>query len=396
LALEQDRSLVLDEVYRVYVELGPGVLVKVSEIAEELELDRLAVEKALHWLEGHKYIEWSSEGDAVTITASGIDAIEEVRQRHQAQRQAAKIGPPSSPAIDTSSLGSTPQHTIEPDPKKIWVVYGNDKLRKDFFSFLRALNLEPIEFSARLTGKGTPYIGQIVDALSKSARAAVVLFSPDDEARLKAEFRKPNDPLHEEKLTSQPRQNVLFETGLAFGRFGDERTILVRVGELRPFSDLFGRYEVLLGNDPETRQDLVRRLQRAGCEVSDEGSDWFSVGDFDAGWTKTRLLRRYRKARYPKVYAIDWSKPLGSLSYHRVIVVEYSPEHKQAFHMGQESGQDFDKWTLRRKVRLIPGKGDIEKYHEFLSDSGIVCTHKRPPSIDWLDRILKKTTVRRD
>jgi predicted nucleotide-binding protein len=323
------------------------------------------------------------------ITAAGRAALEE----HQAQ---AKRGPSSSGPSDTASRAPQPS-TIEPDPKKVWVVYGrNDKLRKDFFSFLRALHLEPIEFSARLTGKGTPYIGQILDALSKSARAAVVLFSPEDEARLKAKFRKPNDPLHEKKLTSQPRQNVLFETGLAFGRFGDDRTILVRVGELRPFSDLFGRYEVLLGNDPETRQDLVHRLQNAGCDVSDEGSDWFSVGDFDAGWTKTRLLRRYRKARYPKVYAIDWSKPLGSLSYHRVIVVEYSSEHKQAFHMGQEGGQDFDKWALRRKVRLIPGEGDIEKYHEFLSDRGIVCTHKRPPSIDWLDRVLKKATVRRD
>lgn len=84
--LEQDRSLVLDEVYRVYVEFGPGALVKVSEIAEQLELDRLAMEKALHWLAGHDYIEWSSTGDAVTITASGIDAIEQVRQRKTAAR----------------------------------------------------------------------------------------------------------------------------------------------------------------------------------------------------------------------------------------------------------------------------------------------------------------------
>ena len=84
--LEQDRSLVLDEVYRVYVEFGPNALVKVSEIAEQLDLDRLAMEKALHWLAGHGYIEWSSTGDAVTITASGVDAIEQVRQRKTAAR----------------------------------------------------------------------------------------------------------------------------------------------------------------------------------------------------------------------------------------------------------------------------------------------------------------------
>lgn len=78
--LEQDRSLVLDEVYRVYVEFGPNALVKVSEIAEQLDLDRLAMDKALHWLAGHGYIEWSSTQDGITVTASGIDAIERARQ----------------------------------------------------------------------------------------------------------------------------------------------------------------------------------------------------------------------------------------------------------------------------------------------------------------------------
>jgi predicted DNA-binding transcriptional regulator len=87
LAFEQDRWHVLDEVYRVYVEFGPGALVKTSEIDDQLDLDQLALERALHWLAGHDYIEWSSTRDAVTITASGIDAIEEVRQRKAAERR---------------------------------------------------------------------------------------------------------------------------------------------------------------------------------------------------------------------------------------------------------------------------------------------------------------------
>jgi DNA-binding transcriptional ArsR family regulator len=79
---EQDRLNVLDEVYRVYVEFGP-VNVKASEISDRLDLDRLAMEKALHWLEGHRYIEWSSTEGELSITALGIDAIEKARQESQ-------------------------------------------------------------------------------------------------------------------------------------------------------------------------------------------------------------------------------------------------------------------------------------------------------------------------
>ncbi|MGA2238114.1 MAG: polyprenyl diphosphate synthase [Candidatus Bathyarchaeia archaeon] len=79
---EQDRLNVLDELYRVYVECGP-VCVKASEVSDRLDLDPLAMEKALHWLEGHNYIEWSSTKGELSITALGIDVIEKARQEKQ-------------------------------------------------------------------------------------------------------------------------------------------------------------------------------------------------------------------------------------------------------------------------------------------------------------------------
>jgi hypothetical protein len=192
---------------------------------------------------------------------------------------------------------------------------------------------------------------------------------------------------HMRELTLQPRQNVLFEAGLAFGRFGDSRTILVRVGDVRPFSDLLGRYEVRLTNEAQTRIDLVHRLEDAGCDVDQTGRDWVKIGDFSAVAETPR--------NYPKLYVIDWSKPPGSLTYHRVIVVESSAKLKKAFHMGQQKGHDCDNWARICKIPIIPGEGDRD-YHEFLANRGITCTHKRPPSTDWLDKVLKRATPRPD
>lgn len=74
-----------------------------------------------------------------------------------------------------------------PDPRKVFVVHGrDDRLRRDFFSFLRALNLQPLEWSEalRLTGKASPYIGEVLDSAFDNAQAVIVLLSPDDEVRL--------------------------------------------------------------------------------------------------------------------------------------------------------------------------------------------------------------------
>lgn len=175
------------------------------------------------------------------------------------------------------------RNSSNPDQRRVFVVHGRDeKLRMDLFSFLRSIGLNPIEFSEaiRLTGKAAPYIGEILDAAFGNAQAVIVLLSPDDEARLRAEFLKEDDSEHEKELTPQPRQNVLFEAGLAFGHNPD-RVLLVKVGELRPFSDILGRHEVRLTNDARQRQEVANRLRNAGCPVNLTGTDWLTIGDFD-------------------------------------------------------------------------------------------------------------------
>lgn len=165
---------------------------------------------------------------------------------------------------------------------KVWVVYGrNERIRKSLFDFLRSIGLQPIEWNSALafTKKGSPHIADVLDAGFKNAAATVILFTPDDEAKLKDEFIKRNDPRYERKLTGQPRPNVLFEAGIAFGRH-PEQTILVQVGKIRPISDLAGRHVVHLTDSFDSRHQLLVKLRAVGCPVDDTGDDWHTAGSF--------------------------------------------------------------------------------------------------------------------
>lgn len=67
---------------------------------------------------------------------------------------------------------------------------------------------------------------------------------------------------------------------MALGR-NPRRTVLVQVGEVRPFSDVAGRHTVRLTNDVASRQALAKRLETAGCDVDLTGTDWHTTGNFD-------------------------------------------------------------------------------------------------------------------
>ena len=169
------------------------------------------------------------------------------------------------------------------DPRRVFVVHGrNEKIRAAFFSFLRALSLDPIEWSQAIaaTGKATPYTGEAIDKALEGAVAVVVLLTPDDEVRLSEDLWTPSDGDDEKLPQRQARPNVLFEAGMAFGR-KPERTLLVEVGTVKRFSDVGGRHVVRLSNAPEKRQEVASRLKNAGCAVSTSGTDWLKTGDFD-------------------------------------------------------------------------------------------------------------------
>jgi hypothetical protein len=148
------------------------------------------------------------------------------------------------------------------------------------FDFLRALRLEPQEWGqlVNATGSGAAYTGEVLDRALEIVQAVVVLFTPDDEARLRADLAGPAD-VAEVELQGQPRPNVLYAAGLAIGRH-PARTILVEFGELRGLSDLFGRHAVRLGRTAEPLHDLAQRLRTAECAFHTSGSQWLDPHRF--------------------------------------------------------------------------------------------------------------------
>ncbi len=186
--------------------------------------------------------------------------------------------PPSLPASPTS-LGST-RALPTTDNKKVMVVHGRDKAREDLFNLLRALGLEPVEWSAAVKSTGTtkPYTGQAVEAAFATAQAAVILLVPEEQVALRNDLRDPQDP-SDDQLAWQPRPNVFYEGGIAVTSHPDQ-TIVLELGRPRAATDLAGVNTIRIGSDPAWRHNLATRLRDAGCPVNTEGTDWLKVGEF--------------------------------------------------------------------------------------------------------------------
>jgi predicted nucleotide-binding protein len=179
----------------------------------------------------------------------------------------------------------------------VFVVHGrNLRARDAVFAFLRSIGLRPLEWTQalKLTKKGTPYVGEVLDAAFRMAAAIVVLLTPDDEARLRIEFITSQDPKYEKELTGQARPNVLFEAGMSFGK-NPKSTVLVQLGGLRPFSDIGGRHVHYLRDSPESRREFVTKLSNAGCIVDTSGTDWMSAGDFGPSSLPATALGKTKK-----------------------------------------------------------------------------------------------------
>jgi predicted nucleotide-binding protein len=171
------------------------------------------------------------------------------------------------------------------DKRRVFVVHGrNMEARDAMFTFLRAIDLDPIEWeeAIAMTGEGTPYIGDAIDIAFTNAQAAVILLTGDDMARLGRRYLLDHDPSDEKHLTRQARPNVLFEMGMAFGKY-PHRTVIVSLGPTRQFSDIVGRHVIHLSNKAESRKKIADRLKNAKCLVrTDNRSDWLNAGDFDS------------------------------------------------------------------------------------------------------------------
>jgi predicted nucleotide-binding protein len=164
----------------------------------------------------------------------------------------------------------------------VWVVHGrNLKARSALVGVLKALGMKVLDFQAaiRKTKQGAPYVGAILTTAFNVANFVVVLLTPDDAVKLQKPFRTMKDPDYETRLMGQPRPNVLFEAGQAFGLRPD-KTILVQVGEMKPLpSDVLGRHVCLLTNDSKSREDLVEKLRGIGAPADTSSPSYLKFYD---------------------------------------------------------------------------------------------------------------------
>jgi len=216
------------------------------------------------------------------------DALTSAQSRVEELREAGEI-PRNPEDVLTRTLNEeaedATQETEENKPRTVFVVHGrNIEARNSMYTFLRSIGLIPINIpeAMRLTNSVTPYVGEILDKAFSLAQAVVVLMTPDDIGCLRKPFRKRDDNSYETELTPQARLNVIFEAGMAMGGAFRNRTIIVELGKLRQLSDLHGRFVVRLNNSIARREDLITRLENAGCDVDDSNNDWQEAGDFDS------------------------------------------------------------------------------------------------------------------
>lgn len=205
--------------------------------------------------------------------------------RSAAPAPAMVAAPPA--AVPSAARGRRPTKRASTRSKKgdsnsVFVIHGRNKaLLEALHTFLRAVGVKTIEWPKAVTLAKTPspYLNEILDATFKHVQAVVVLLSGDDEVVLRKEFRKKSDSADEKRPRYQPRQNVLFEAGMAVALM-PERTLFVQAGKVKILSDIAGRHLLHLSNSTPSRKEFINKLRLAGCDVDDEGNDWLTAGDF--------------------------------------------------------------------------------------------------------------------
>lgn len=225
-----------------------------------------------------------AQANNISITRySSKEEREELRQSRTGQTSQRSVSAAAPAVASRSSQRSRPAQAVrKPRDGSVFVVHGrNETLRKSMFEFLRSIGLDPIEWEkavAKAKG-GNPYVGEVLRTAMERAQAIVVLFTPDEEARLKPEFCARGEKRTEGALASQARPNVIFEAGWAVGAF-PKKTVLVQVGKNRSFSDIGGRLMVHLTDDVAKRKSFASRLKSVGCKPDLDGDDWIKAGKF--------------------------------------------------------------------------------------------------------------------
>jgi predicted nucleotide-binding protein len=210
--------------------------------------------------------------------------LEELRELRGAPKSAPSAPPAPAPKVVGRKLAKTKVKATKDN--SMFVVHGRDaKLNHDMYAFLASIGIVPIEWDHAIKaakGGANPIVGDVISQAMERVQGVMVLFSPDEEARVKPRFASKGDKKRGLHLKGfQPRPNVIFEAGLALGAHSD-KTILVQIGTIREISDIAGRHMVHLSDSFADRKRLADRLaSKLKFKVDLTGTTWQTVGDFD-------------------------------------------------------------------------------------------------------------------
>lgn len=197
-------------------------------------------------------------------------------------------------AVGTSVTPVTPGSEREPDSSCVFLVHGrNMRAKRAMVDFLASIGLKALDLQrdlVTLTGSASPTTLETIVEGFKVARAVVVLFTPDEDSTLRAEFAETTE---ESATVAQARPNVYFEAGYAFHSH-PKRTVLVELGRTRRLSDIADHLAVPMDDSEYSRELVVERLRIAGCKII-LSDDWSKAGDF-----RGALLASEESANHPE------------------------------------------------------------------------------------------------
>jgi predicted nucleotide-binding protein len=195
----------------------------------------------------------------VTIKASGSskfqDHVDSAVRRYLlpfvnfvSRRLAASQPDPGTPQLLSAQNMNT---------KDVFVVHGHDEAAKQAVArFLERLDLRPIILHEQ-KNSGRTIIEKF--ELHAEVQFAVIVLTPDDVGRLKAE--------NESAARPRARQNVVFEMGYFIGRIGRDRVFPLKVGDVDIPSDYAGVAYTEMDGREAWKNELVRELKGVGFDI---------------------------------------------------------------------------------------------------------------------------------
>lgn len=169
-------------------------------------------------------------------------------------------------------LEDTSHHKVSNQQQAVYVVYEQETAtanKINRFLVEKGLKVFKKEDAVAWTGETAPFIGRVIDVAFEHAQTVIVLLTGDEKVQLCKTFQHDDDEEFEKEFSPQPTQEQLFEAGYAFGK-SPKRTILVQDGNVRPFSDILGRYVLNFNDTQKDYEALLAHLERARSIIEEE------------------------------------------------------------------------------------------------------------------------------